>query len=114
MKHICEICNQQYDTVEAAEQCELAHKKDDAAKKMQADASAKINDAVNAYVAKYKELPELDLTDENQKILLEALADKVGETFGMLINMLCEDDEDDECDCGCEKCDGSCKNTDAE
>ena len=48
MKHICEICNQQYDTVEAAEQCELAHKKDDAAKKMQADASAKINDAVNA------------------------------------------------------------------
>ena len=114
MKHICEICNQRYDTVEAAEQCELAHKKDDAAKKMQADASAKINDAVNAYVAKYKELPELDLTDENQKILLEALADKVGETFGMLINMLCEDDEDDECDCGCEKCDGSCKTTDAE
>ena len=35
MKHICEICNQQYDTVEAAEQCELAHNKDDAAKKMQ-------------------------------------------------------------------------------
>lgn len=111
MKHICEICNQQYDTVEAAEQCELAHKKDDAAKKMQADASAKINDAVNAYVAKYKELPELDLTDESQKILLEAL---VGETFGMLINMLCEDDEDDECDCGCEKRYGSCKKTDAE
>lgn len=114
MKYICEICNQQYDTVEAAEQCELAHKKDNAIKKMQADAAAKINDAVNAYVSKYKELPELDLTDENQKILLEALADKVGETFGMLINMICEDDEDDECDCGCKKCDGSCKKTDAE
>lgn len=114
MKHICEICNQQYDTVEAAEQCELAHKKDDAAKKMQADASAKINDAVNAYVAKYKELPELDLTDENQKILLEALADKVGETFGMLINMLCEDDEDDECNCRRTSRTRSCKKTDAE
>lgn len=112
MKYICEICNQQYDSVEVAEQCELAHKKDDAAKKMQADASAKINDAVNAYVAKYKELPELDLTDENQKILLEALADKVGETFGMLINMLCEADEADECDC--EKCDCDCKKADAE
>ena len=37
MKHICEICNQQYDTVEAAEQCELAHKKDDAAKKIRID-----------------------------------------------------------------------------
>ena len=114
MKYICEICNQQYDSVEVAEQCELAHKKDEAAKKMQADASAKINDAVNAYVAKYKELPELDLADENQKILLEALVDKVGDIFGMLIDMLCEDDEDDECDCGCEKCAGSCKKTDAE
>ena len=113
MKCICEICNQQYDTVEAAEQCELAHKKGDAAKKVQADASAKINDAVNAYVAKYKELPELELTDENQKILLEAIVDKVGDTFGMLIHMLCEYDED-EYGCGCEKCDGSCKNTDAE
>lgn len=114
MKHICEICNKQYDTVEAAEQCELAHKKDDAAKAMRAEASVKINDAVNTYVAKYKELPELDLTDENQKILLGALADKVGETIGMLVDMLCEDDDDDDCDCGCEKCDGSCKKTDAE
>lgn len=112
MKYICEICNKQYDTVEAAEQCELVHKKDDAAKKTQADASAKINDAVNAYVAKYKELPELDLTDKNQKILLEALANKVEETFGMLINMFCEDDEDDECDCECEKRDYSYKKTD--
>ena len=112
MKYICEICNQQYDTVEAAEQCELTHKKDDAAKKMQADASAKINDAMNAYVAKYKELPEIDLTDKNQKNLIEALANKVDETFGMLISMLCEDDEDDECGCGCEKSDGSCKKTD--
>ena len=113
MKHICEICNQQYDTVEAAERCELTHKKDDAAKKMQADASAKINDAVNAYVAKYKELPELDLTDENQKILLEDLADKVGETLGTLINLFCEDDEDDECVCGCEKCGSDCNKTSA-
>ena len=27
MKHVCEVCNTQYDTVEAAEQCELGHKK---------------------------------------------------------------------------------------
>ena len=114
MKHICEICNQQYDTVEAAEQCELAHKKYDAAKKMQADASAKINDAVNAYVAKYKELPGLDLTDENQKILIEAIADKVDEIFGTIINMLCEEDEDDDCSHGCKKCDGSFQKADAE
>lgn len=114
MKFVCEICNQKYDSVAMAEQCELAHKKEYIANKAQTDASAKINEAVNAYVAKYKELPELDLTEDNQKVILEALADKVGETFGMLINMLCEDDEADECDCGCEKCAGSCKKTDAE
>ena len=114
MKHVCEICNQQYDTVQGAEQCELAHKKDDIAKKMQADASAKLNDAVNAYVAKYNELPEFELTDENQKILLEALADNISETFSALVGLLLEDDEDDEQGCKCEKCDGSCKRNDAE
>ena len=43
MKHICEICNKQYDTVEGAEQCELAHKKEAVEESAKAAAETKIS-----------------------------------------------------------------------
>lgn len=108
MKHICEICNKQYDTVTEAEKCELAHKKAAAEESVKTTAETKISDAVNAYIAKYKELPSIDITPENHKFLLGDMAEKLEKTFDMLIDILCEDgDEDgeDDCDCDCKKAD---------
>lgn len=115
MKHICEICNQQYDTVAEAEKCELAHKKEAVEEAAKADAESKISDAVNTFIARYKELPSIDITPENHKLLLGDMAEKLEKTFDMLIDILCEeDDEDDNGECDCEKCDCDCKASDAE
>ncbi len=117
MKHICEICNRQYDTVAGAEQCELAHKKEALEASAKASTEAAISDAVNAYIAKFKEFPAIEITPENQKLLLGDFAEKLEKTFDMLVDILCEDgDEDDEDDgeCDCEKCDCDCKKADAE
>lgn len=116
MKHICEICNKQYDTVSGAEQCEFAHKKEALEASAKASTAAAISVAVNAYITKFKEFPAIELTPENQKFLLGDFSEKLEKTFDMLVDILCEDDDedDDECGCECEKCDGSCKKTDAE
>lgn len=93
MKYICEICNKQYATVSEAEQCELAHKRKTAEESVKTTAETKISDAVNAYIAKYKEFPSIDITPENQKLLIGDLANKLDKTFDMLIDVLCGDDE---------------------
>ena len=108
MKHICEICNQQFNSAPEAEKCELQHKRAALAAEAQADTAAKINNAVNAYVAKYKALPEFDLTPENQEIVLESLIDTVGDTFTALLNLLSDDDDDDECG-DCQRYDSHCE-----
>lgn len=113
MKHICEICNKQYDTVEGAEQCELAHKKEAVEESAKAAAETKISVAVNAYIARYKELPGIEISAENQRLLLGDMAYKLEKTFDMLIDILREDDEGDS-ECDCEKCDCDCKKSDAE
>ena len=116
MKHICEICNKQYDTVAGAEKCELAHKKEALEASAKTSMGTAISDAVNAYVAKFKEFPSIEITSENQKLLLGDFAEKLEKTFDMLVDILCEDDDedDDEDECVCEKCDCDCKKADAE
>lgn len=94
MKYICEICNKQYATVAEAEQCELVHKKKNADESVKATAETKISDAINAYIAKYKEFPNVDITPENQKFLIGDLADRLEKTFDMLIDVLCDEDEE--------------------
>lgn len=88
MKYICEICNKQYDTAAEAEKRELKHKKENVEKSAKTSASAKISDAVNAYVAKYKELPNINIASENQKNIIGDLADGLEKIFGMLIDVL--------------------------
>lgn len=111
MKHICEICNKQYDTVAGAEKCELAHKKEALEASAKTSMGTAISDAVNAYVAKFKEFPDIELTPESQKLLIGDFAEKLEKTFDMLVDILCKDDEDE---CDCEKCDCDCKKADAE
>lgn len=112
MKHICEICNKQYDTVAGAEKCELAHKKEALEASAKTSMGTAISDAVNAYVAKFKEFPDIELTPESQKLLIGDFAEKLEKTFDVLVDILCGDDDEDECDC--EKCDCDCKKADAE
>lgn len=114
MKYVCEICNQQFNTVEEAKHCELEHKKEKIYAAAKASASAKISDAVNAYVAKYNELPEIELIPDNQKLLVGTMVDTISDTFAMLIDMFTEDNDND-CDtCKCDECGGHCKNSDKE
>ena len=99
MKHICEICNKQYGTVEGAEQCELAHKKEMTEERAKTAAEAKISAAVNAYITRYREFPDIEISAENQKILFDDMSDGLEKTFDMLINILF----DEKCDCDCKK-----------
>lgn len=94
MKYICEICNKQYATVSEAEHCELAHKKKTAEESVKTATESKISDAINAYIAKYKEFPNVNLTPESQKFLVDDFTDRLGKTFDMLIDVLCKDDEE--------------------
>lgn len=113
MKYICEICNKQYDTVAGAEQCELAHKKEALEASAKNSAEAAISDAVNAYVAKFKEFPSIEIAPENKKFLISGLAEKIEDAFDILVDIFCEDDEDED-DHSWEKCDCNCKKADAE
>ena len=105
MKYICEICNKQYATVSEAEQCELAHKKKTAEESAKTTAETKISDAVNAYITKHKECPNIDITPENQKLIIGNITDKLEKTFDMLFDVLCEDDEENGGNnCSCASC----------
>lgn len=105
MKHVCEVCNTQYGTVEAAEQCELGHKKEKMQLVAKAAAEAKISEAINAFVTKYKAMPNIELTEENQKVLIGDVVGKVEEAFDLILGLLGDDECDDEdCD-GCDHCD---------
>lgn len=116
MKHICEICNKQYDTVAGAEKCELAHKKEALEASAKASMATAISDAVNAYVAKFKEFPSIEITLENQKFLVGDFAENLEKAIDILFDILFEDDDedDDEDECDCERCDCDCKKADAE
>ena len=100
MKHVCEVCNTQYDTIEAAEQCELGHKKEKMQLVAKAAAEAKISEAINAFITKYKAMPNIELTEENQKVLIGDVVGKVEEAFDLILGLL----GDEECD-GCDHCD---------
>lgn len=108
MKHVCEVCNQQYDSVKDAELCEMAHIREKAQHAAKVAAEAKISEAVNAFAAKYKTMPNIELTEENQKVLLGDLAGKVGEAFDLLLELFGDDDCDDGCcddgKCECHEC----------
>lgn len=101
MKYVCEICNKQFNTVDEAERCEVAHKKERAQVAAKASAETKINEAVNAFVARYKVIPRVELTTENQNLFigeLDGVLDFLMELLGI------GECEDEECD-GCGHCD---------
>ena len=115
MKHICEICNKQYDTVAGAERCELAHKKEALEASMKASSEAAISNAINAHIAKFKEIPVINITHENLELLFGDMAKKFEKSFDTLIGILCDDeDECEELDCESKKCDCHCKSTSEE
>lgn len=103
MKYVCEVCNQQFDTAPEAQQCEFAHKQEKAKAEAQSRAEIAISEAVNAYIAKYKTVPAIEITGENHSILLDALAGNIGEALSIFVDILCSGDECDEC-ADCEGC----------
>lgn len=93
MKYICEICKKTYGDVAEAEACERAHQKE----KMEADAKtsaeAKINDAINAFVARYKKRPEIKLAEENQKIVLNGIEEEFKTVLDDIFDILIGNEE---------------------
>ena len=107
MKYICEVCNQQFNTADEARNCEYTHnmevKKKQLIEKAKTSASEKISDAINAYIERYKELPEIELSPESQSII-------ANEVFSTIADILFgeEDDGEDTC-CECEDCSTKCR-----
>ena len=111
MKYICEICHQQFNTAPEAEDCELAHQKAKRNAEVKDAASEKISDAINAYIAKFKEFPEFNISEDNLGIVIGSLAENVEDAFKSLatiMSMLTLDDAIDCDDCDCEDCDEHC------
>lgn len=108
MKYICDICDTQYKTYDEASKCEAEHKRAAIMAQTRAADSRRISNAFNAFINKYKEMPEIELTEENQNVLLGDFTDKLDKVVDMLIDIIVEND--DECeDCGgdreCDCCD---------
>lgn len=116
MKYVCEICEAEYATPHEAEACEKAH---DCEKERLADEKV-VNDVFNAYIAKYKAIPEIFITEENKAAMIKErnerpccepdeddddfLSDVINTVAGVLVSLL-TDDEDDDGECAtCEKC----------
>ncbi len=95
MKYICEICNKQHNTPNAAEQCEFMHKKEKAEATAKASAESKISDAINAFIAKYEGLPNIELAEESQAVLLGEAVQLFDGIF-RLFSTIC-DDSDETC-----------------
>mgnify|MGYP006972491068 CR=1 FL=1 len=93
MKFICDFCKKMYNTAKEAEECELAHKNEEARLAAKSGAERKISDAVNAFITKYKSTPSIELTEENQKIVLDDTMSKIDETFDSILKLF-DDDND--------------------
>jgi hypothetical protein len=70
MKFICERCKTQYDTPEKAMECENSHEVNE---KKKAEMNKKISDAVNAYIAKFHEVPEIHIESSNRNFLFPSI-----------------------------------------
>ena len=104
MKHGCEICNTQYNTVAEAEKCELTHKKEKEQETVKATAESTISEAINAFIAKYKVMPTIEVAEENQKILFGELSNKAEQVIDCIIDLLIGGDDEDECNDECTDC----------
>lgn len=105
MKYICETCNKQHNTISEAEKCEAAHVKEKLIAQAQESAEHKINEALNAFIARYKKMPNIELTESNQKILFGDISDKIEKTLDTIIGIIFGDGEDECGDCdGCDCC----------
>ena len=66
---------------------------------------AKISEAINAFITKYKAMPSIELTEDNQKVLIGDVVGKVEEAFDLILSLLGDDEcNDEDCD-GCDHCD---------
>lgn len=102
MKYICDICNTQYKTYDEANKCEAEHKKVAIMEQVRDADARRISNAFNAFIKKYKEMPNIEFTEENQDVLLGDFTDKLDKMVDVLIDIITEDD--DECeDCGGER-----------
>lgn len=91
MKYICEICNKQYGTVAEAEQCEVKHKKEKEDESAKSSTEGKISDALNAFITKYKEFPNIKLMPDNQKIVSGRIASRIDDVMGSLFDLFPDD-----------------------
>lgn len=66
MKFICEVCKTQYNKMEDAEACEIQHKKSAQEEKTYID---EINRLANEYISKYRKMPLIEVSEDNQPIL---------------------------------------------
>lgn len=104
MKYICEVCNTQYNSIKDAERCELAHRQEKAQLAAKAASEAKINEAVNAYIDRYKEIPAIEITDKNREAIEKNIIDKVEKTFNILLDLFNVNEGKDGGDEECKNC----------
>lgn len=106
MKFVCEICNKKHDTLQAAEQCEQTHEKERIQRVAKETAEAKISDAINAFIARYGEVPNIQLTPENEKLAFGIIvAQHLEDAFDAIFDIF-DDGEDRNAN------EGECKNCD--
>lgn len=92
MKYICEICNKKFDTPEEAQNCEAIHKKSEA---MTAEEKV-ISDAINAFIAKRKSLPYIELNKTSRDIMFAEIEGTINEAFDLLTSLFEGDDDKEE------------------
>lgn len=83
VNYVCETCGKTYRSEEDAKNCEQKHVEYEKRRQMEItqerDLFNAINSATNLYVQRYGKLPNITLTEENEKIL-------VSEALHMLFN----------------------------
>ena len=93
MKYVCEDCGKTHDTAEAAAKCEATHKREAAEAAAKKNAEKAISDAMNVFIAKYKVMPKIDLTEKSRETVLFEIAAELGNIFGEIAEILTEVDE---------------------
>lgn len=95
MKFVCSVCNTIFDTPQEAEGCEKKHSKDSAQEALE----AKINEAINLFITRYKRAPKLSLSEEASEIILSDVVESFEEIANALFSSLVAERQDD-----CDRC----------
>ena len=83
--YVCEVCGEMYKDEQSAAACEMKHREEEE-KKMAKIAKEKdlrdaINRGINVYMQMYGRLPQIELTEENQKLAIESAMSILSDIF---------------------------------